>query len=62
MPDQGLPPGQPIPPNELPPLQLPDEYEDDLVIGVKQPGSTDWTFTAYDVAPDQGQPAPTPHQ
>ena len=62
VPDQGLPEGQPIPDNELPPIEVPPEYEDDLVIGVKQPGSTEWTFTAYDVQPDQGQPSPTPHQ
>jgi hypothetical protein len=62
VPDQGLPEGQPIPDNELPPIEVPPEYEDDLVIGVKQPGSTEWTFTAYDVQPDQGQPTPTPHQ
>ena len=62
VPDQGLPEGQPIPDNELPPIEVPPEYQDDLVIGVKQPGSTEWTFTAYDVQPDQGQPTPTPHQ
>ena len=62
VPDQGLPEGQPIPDNELPPIPVPPEYQDDLVIGVKQPGSTEWTFTAYDVQPDQGQPAPTPHR
>ena len=65
VPDQGLPEGQPIPDNELPPIEVPEEYQDDLVIGVKQPGSTEWTFTAYDTSnrPDQGlPPAPTPHQ
>ena len=62
VPDQGLPEGQPIPDHELPPIPVPPEYQDDLVIGVKQPGSTEWTFTAYDVQPDQGQPAPTPHR
>ena len=62
VPDQGLPPGEEIPSNELPPIPVPPEYQEDLVIGVKQPGSTDWTFTAYDVQPDQGQPSPTPHR
>ena len=65
VPDQGLPEGQPIPDNELPPIEVPEEYQDDLVIGVKQPGSTEWTFTAYDTSnrPDQGlPPTPTPHQ
>ena len=62
VPDQGLPEGQPIPDNELPPIPVPPQYQDDLVIGVKQPGSTEWTFTAYDVQPDQGQPSPTPHR
>ena len=58
VPDQGLPEGQPIPDNSLPPPQVPEEYQDDLVIGVKQPNSTEWTFTAYDVSnqPDQGLP------
>ena len=61
VPDQGLPEGQPIPDNELPPIEVPPEYHDDLVIGVKPAGSTDWTFTAYDTSnkPDQGLP-PTP--
>jgi hypothetical protein len=62
VPDQGLPPGEEIPSNELPPIPVPPEYQDDLVIGVKQAGSTEWTFTAYDVQPDQGQPSPTPHR
>ena len=64
VPDQGLPEGQPIPDNELPPIEVPPEYQDDLVIGVKQPNSTEWTFTAYDTSnsPDQGlPPTPTPH-
>jgi hypothetical protein len=59
VPDQGLPPGQNIPSNELPPIPVPPEYEDDLVIAVKQPGSTDWTVTAYDVSnrPDNSLPS-----
>ena len=58
VPDQGLPEGQPIPDNELPAPAVPPEYQDDLVIGVKQAGSTEWTFTAYDTSnqPDQGLP------
>ena len=61
VPDQGLPPGENIPSNELPPIPVPPQYQEDLVIGVKQPNSTEWTFTAYEVKPDQGQPAPSPH-
>lgn len=75
-PDQGLPPGQAgtpehpialppggevIPPEEITPPELPPDYQDDLVIAVHKPGG-EWTFTAYDVAPSQGQPAPTPHK
>ena len=58
VPDQGLPEGQPIPDNELPPPAVPPQYEDDLVIGVKPAGSSEWTFTAYDTSnkPDQGLP------
>jgi hypothetical protein len=58
VPDQGLPEGQPIPDNELPPPAVPPQYQDDLVIGVKAAGSTEWTFTAYDTSnqPDQGLP------
>ncbi len=58
VPDQGLPEGQPIPDQGLPPPAVPPEYQDDLVIGVKQPNSTEWTFTAYDLSnqPDQGLP------
>ena len=62
VPDQGLPPGEEIPSNELPPPAVPPEHADDLIIGVRQPNSEEWTFTAYDVAPDQGQPQPTPHR
>ena len=64
VPDQGLPEGQPIPDNELPPPTVPPEYNDDLIIGVKPAGSTEWTFTAYDTSnkPDQGLPPhPEPH-
>ena len=61
VPDQGLPEGEEIPSNELPPIPVPPEHQDDLIIGVRQPNSEEWTFTAYDVQPDQGQPTPTPH-
>ena len=64
VPDQGLPDGQPIPDNELPPPTVPPEYNDDLIIGVKPAGSSEWTFTAYDTSnkPDQGLPPhPEPH-
>ena len=68
-PDHGLPafPSHPIelppggtpidPPTEIPP---PPGHEDELVVGVYKPGQG-WEFKAYDVAPDQGQPAPSPH-
>ena len=58
VPDQGLPEGQPIPGNELPAPIVPPQYEDDLVIGVKAAGSTEWTFTAYDTSnkPDNELP------
>jgi hypothetical protein len=61
VPDQGLPPGEPIPPDQVTPPQLPEGHEDDLVVAVKQPGQEDWTYTSYAVQPDQGQPAPEPH-
>ena len=63
-PDQGLPPtgGEPIPPDQIEGPQVPDEYADDVVVGVKKPGSDQWTYTAYTVQPDQGQPAPAPHR
>jgi hypothetical protein len=44
VPDQGLPPGETIPPEEVTPPQLPEGHEDDLVVAVKQPGATDWTY------------------
>ena len=33
---------------ELPPPAVPPEYEDDLIVAVKQPGVAEWTLTAYD--------------
>lgn len=60
VPDQGLPPGQEIPPDQITDPDLPEEYDNDLVVAVKQPGGEEWTYTAYTVAPDQGQPQPTP--
>jgi hypothetical protein len=61
VPDQGLPPGVPIPPETVTPPELPAGTEDDLIVAVRSPGG-EWKYTAYDVAPDQGQPAPTPHR
>jgi hypothetical protein len=61
VPDQGLPEGTPIPPDQVGPPALPPGHEDDLVIAVKSPGG-EWQYTSYDVAPDQGQPAPTPYR
>ena len=60
VPDQGLPPPQEVPPDQVTDPEIPDEFDDDLVIAVKQPGSDDWTYSAYTVQPDQGQPTPTP--
>ena len=69
-PDHGLPafPSHPIelppggtpidPPTEIPP---PAGHEDEVVVGVYKPNQG-WEFKSYDVAPDQGQPTPTPHQ
>ena len=62
VPDQGLPPGETIPPEQVTPPTVPPGHEDDLIVAVRQPNSTEWTYTSYDVAPDQGQPAPTPHR
>jgi hypothetical protein len=60
VPDQGLPPPSEIPPEGVTDPDLPEGYDDELVIAVKQPGGDDWTYHAYTVAPDQGQPVPTP--
>ena len=60
VPDQGLPEPTPVPPDQVTDPEIPAEYNDDLVIAVKQPGSEEWTYSAYSVQPDQGQPAPTP--
>ena len=60
VPDQGLPEGQPIPGNELPPVPVPPQYQESLIVGVKQPNSTEWTFTAYDTSLTPGHELP-PH-
>ena len=55
-----LPPGgTPIDPGELPPGP-PEGHEDEVVVAIYRPGQG-WTGAAFDIAPDQGQPAPTPH-
>jgi hypothetical protein len=58
LPNHDLPEGENIPSNELPPPAVPPQYQDDLVVGVKRAGSSEWTFTAYDTSnkPDQGLP------
>jgi hypothetical protein len=58
LPNHDLPQGENIPSNELPPPTVPPEYQDDLVVGVKRAGSTEWTFTAYDTSnkPDNELP------
>jgi len=61
VPDQGLPPGVPIPPETVIPPEFPPGTEDDLIVAVRSPGG-EWKYTSYDVAPSQGQPAPTPHR
>ena len=72
-PDQGLPPGgEEIPPDGITDPELPEGYDDQLVIAVKKPGGDDWEYKAYDpnvgidnsppanpAQPDQGLP-PTP--
>ena len=60
VPDQGLPPGEEIPPDQVAPPTIPPGHEDDLIVAVRQPNSEEWTYTSFDVAPDQGQPTPTP--
>jgi len=62
VPDQGLPEPTPVPPDQVTDPEIPAEFNDDLVIAVKQPGSEEWTYSAYTVQPDQGQPQPTPQQ
>ena len=71
-PDQGLPPhpdnalppgGQDIPDNELPMPEVPQEYEDNLVIAVKKPHETEWTVRSYeDVEISNPQPTPQQHR
>jgi hypothetical protein len=61
IPDQGLPPGEPVPPDQIVMPEPPAEYQNDLIVSVYRPGQG-WTTTSYTVAPDQGQPAPTPHR
>lgn len=58
LPSNELPEGQPIPDNELPPVQVPPQYQQSLVVGVKQPNSNDWTFTAYDTSLTPGHELP----
>lgn len=58
-----LPPGgTPVPPDTInPPLpEPPPEYANQTIVAVKHPGQ-DWKVATYDVGPDQGMPAPTPH-
>ncbi len=62
VPDQGLPPGETIPPEGITPPEIPPGHEDDLIVAVRQPNSEEWTYTSFDVAPDQGQPSPTPQK
>lgn len=62
VPDQGLPAPTPVPPEGVTDPEIPEEYNDELVIAVKQPGGDEWDYYAYTVAPSQGQPAPTPHR
>ena len=58
IPDQGLPEGENVPSNELPPIPVPPQYAESLVVGVKQPNSTEWTFTAYDTSLTPGHELP----
>ena len=46
------PSGQPVPPDTIdPPLpeDLPEPYDDKIIVAVKRPGVTEWSVTAYDV-------------
>ena len=46
------PSGQPVPPDAIdPPLpeDLPEPYDDKIIVAVKRPGVTEWRVTAYDV-------------
>jgi hypothetical protein len=61
LPDQGLPPGEPVPPDQIVMPEPPPAYQDDIIVSVYKPGQG-WTTTSYTVAPDQGQPTPTPHR
>jgi hypothetical protein len=57
------PGGQPVPPEvwPQPPVPpLPPELESSVIVAVHKPGQ-DWEVKSYPIAPDQGQPAPTPH-
>ena len=60
VPDQGLPEPEPVPPEGITDPELPEGYDDELVIAVKKAGGDDWDYYAYSVQPDQGQPTPTP--
>ena len=45
------PSGQPVPPDTIdPPLptELPEPYDDKIIVAVKRPGVTEWSVTAYD--------------
>src|SRR4029077_1126164 len=62
IPDQGLPStGAPVPPDQIVMPEPPPAYQDDIIVSVYKPGQG-WTTTSYTIAPDQGQPAPTPHR
>ena len=60
VPDQGLPEPEPVPPEGITDPELPEGYDDELVIAVKKAGGDDWDYYAYSVQPDQGQPTPMP--
>lgn len=52
LPSGGYPSGQPVPPDTInPPLpaDLPEPYDDKVIVAVKRPGVTEWRVTAYDV-------------
>jgi hypothetical protein len=56
--DAGLPPAQPLPPDELPGLpEPPAELADKIVVAVHKPGE-EWVVKAYDpnARPDHGLP------
>jgi hypothetical protein len=58
VPDQGLPPPEEIPPDGITDPDLPEGYDDQLVIAVKAAGGDDWEYHAYNTDVSAGTPLP----